>query len=1115
MKAGLLTATLALGCALAAQTAQTAAAQSRGRDVSRFQQPAEERSIDVPGDEPTQTRGGEPLPANMEDSLYLRERPDTLGDAARAHQSRQLQQLLQQREQLVTHRRRTAIQLLEQFIRDEPEDAAEMPDALMRLAELKWERSRAAYLEAFAAWQQVPAQNRGPEPRPQYDEAMQLYDRILQDHRDYGRYDLVLYMKAYAHIERGQQDEALDLYRRILAEFPRSRFVPDAHFALAEAQFGGSYDYAAALEEYEKVLRYPDSGLHDIALFKSAWCLWRLDRTTEAATRFRQVLDLGRNRGQMTADQRRRLRELQDEALDYLIQVFVEDERNTAQDVFAFLEEIGGERYATRVLGRLSETYFGQARYERGIEAYELLLEMEPGSPEAPGWQKAIAEGYAAMDDEQRTIEALRLLARNARADSAWGRLQADPQVIEDARRLAESAVRRRALSWHEIGQREDQDPKLANAAELYDVYLEAFPDAPPAYQIQFYRAEILFHRLERYPEAGDAYLAAARKDPQGDFTRDALYNAIGAFERVREQELESCERGDGAGATAGDGGEARGGEASEEGGEEGPRDDASTRCGESANDRKFSQAIELYVQLFPNDPDLPEILFRQGRLYYDRGIYDPAVRLFGQLLEKYPNSEYAAPAGELILDSFNRAEDYGNIERWARRLKSAPSFQSADKQRRLDSLILQSVFKIGEQLAERGQHAEAANAYFRAAEEFPSDDRARQAYYNAGVERQRAGDLGGAVEAYDRLIERHPGSEEGALAAWTAAQMYESIAQFSDAARYYETYSDRFPQAEKVQDALYNSVLLRVTAGDHDAAVRNGNAFVRRFPRSNDTAEVYFFIGRAHEASEDWNEAAQTYRRFVRRTRNLDLKVEATTRLGQVLLEAGNRRAAERALGDAVRLGRRHESSLEGGLYYAAQARYMEGDLVLAEYADIEIAGDVEGLRRRLQRKSELLRDAALIYADVVEFQVAEWVAAALFQIGRSYELFAEGLRGAPMPEGLSADEEQSYRDQLSMFIIPMEEKALEAYEGGYQKAIELRIYNKWTQQLREALTRLNDIVYPPFREMGGEIVEGEPLPMPEPLEELRRGEEQDEADEEEDGGEAAAPRPRHRRSA
>ena len=67
---------------------------------------------------------------------------------------------------------------------------------------------------------------------------------------------------------------------------------------------------------------------------------------------------------------------------------------------------------------------------------------------------------------------------------------------------------------------------------------------------------------------------------------------------------------------------------------------------GETSNDRKFGEASALYVELFPDDPDLPEILFRQGRLYYDREIYDPAVRLFGQLLERFPESPYAAQAG-------------------------------------------------------------------------------------------------------------------------------------------------------------------------------------------------------------------------------------------------------------------------------------------------------------------------------------------------------------------------------------------------------------------------------------------------------------------------------------
>nr|MDQ3038177.1 hypothetical protein [Myxococcota bacterium] len=196
-------------------------------------------------------------------------------------------------------------------------------------------------------------------------------------------------------------------------------------------------------------------------------------------------------------------------------------------------------------------------------------------------------------------------------------------------------------------------------------------------------------------------------------------------------------------------------------------------------------------------------------------------------------------------------------------------------------------------------------------------------------------------------------------------------------------------------------------------------------------------------------------------------------------------------ALTSAVRTGRAALRRLgERGRYWLAQARYMQGDLVLREFADVQIAGPVEGLRQRLERKSGLLRDASRAFADVVELRVAEWVTAALFQIGRSYELFGQSLREFEIPEGLTEEEEQAYRDQLAMFIIPIEEQALQAYEGGYATAMDLRIYNSWTAQLREGLTRLNDVQYPPFREMGADIVEGTPLPLPEPLDGLRRGE-------------------------
>jgi TolA-binding protein len=911
----------------------------------------------------------------------------------------------------------------------------------------------------------VPKEVRTAEPpKAHLEQALALYDRILEQHPSFDRYDLVLYMKAYALIEAGRTREALFAYQRIIDSFPNSRFQADAHMAFAEWHFSGSYDYKNALAEYEVVLSHPESELSDLALFKSAWCLWKLGRTTEAAKRFKEVLDLGGKLRHVSAARRKRLLELQDEALEYLIQVFTEDESNTAADLHGFLSEIGGEKYATKVLRRLSRAFFDQARYERAVQAYSMLLESEPTSPHAPDHQAQIVAAYAAQADPKGTRQALEQLVHGYVGNTVWTQAQGDPEDVKRAAAMIERTLRVQAMRYHARGQREKQAADFEQAAAFYALHVASFPDAPQAYEMSFYLGEIQFHRNKDYAAAGKTYLHAAHLKPEGPLTKDALYNAVVAFETVRVAELSGCKKPE-------------------------PGKPLPDACRETDTDKSFSEAIELYVKLFPKDPEIPEILFRQGRMYFERGVYDPAVRHLGELLRSYPNSEHAAAAGELVLESFNRAQDWTNIEKWARSLKSAPAFQTADAQHKLDALIVQAVFKAGESLAAQKKYAEAADAYERAAREMPSDARAPQAYYNAGQQWQAAGELDRAAAAYGALVERHPGSNEGALGSWTAAQMFEGIAQFRDAAHWYELYAERFPNGDKRADALYNAVVLRLSAGDHAEVVEDGQRFAKAFPSHEAVDDVLFMVGRAHEAEKRWDAAAGVYAGYMKKGKNADRRVEAATRLALVSLERGDGASADRSLEQALGFAKKAGSALAGGRYYAAQARFLQGDRVLAEFERIEIKGERRTLQKRLQQKSELLRKAASIYGEVVEFQVAEWVTAALYKIGQSYELFAEALRAAPVPDGLDEAQEQAYRDQLASFVVPIEERALEAYEGGYQRAVELRVFNRWTQKLREGLTRLNDVQYPPLRELGAELQGEAVLARSLPLSTLRRG--------------------------
>jgi TolA-binding protein len=966
--------------------------------------------------------------------------------------------------------RTEAVELLSRFVAETPHDASEMPEAMMRLGELRWEVERDGFLSRFEAWEARPVDQRGPTPQTNFAPARDMFGHVLSDYPWFAEYDLALYADGFLATQQGKHDEALARFERILKEYPGSRFTPDAHMIRGETLLAEKYDYAGALADYEAVLKFPTTDLYGLALFKSAWCLWRLGNTDEAARRFVSVFALseaGTTDAHVKAIRdRRQLDELQAEALKYLVEVLTEDERNTAADAYAFLQKVGGDRFAGKVVKALAETFYEQSHYERGIEAYELLLKLDPTSREAGEWVLQIASGFFTIEDYARLRTTYERALAGYTTGGAWSRTQADPSNVAATTTKIEEQLRGHALALHGKAQHDKTSrAEFEAAASLYETYLSRFSAGPAAFEVQYYEAEIDFYHLGKMTDAATHYEASARavppdkvkQEPWATQRKDALRNALAAIGRVRADEF-TARKG-------------------------------KTSLGETETDKKFAEVLALYVELYPDAPDLPELLFRQGKLYYDYKVYDSAVKLWGSLLEKFPSSPFAPPAGELVLDSFNKANDYDNIGSWARRLKTAHGFESAVQQGRLDALIVQSAFKKGEQLASAGDHLGAAAAYLRAAKEFPNDARAAQACVNAELQAQKAGDIPtlkeAAVLATGREYRDRP---ESPLGAWTAATMLQSMGMFADAAAFDEVIASlqgkehpHYAAYEHRKDAAFNAVVLRVATHEYDQAIADGNRFLHDFPTSVEADEVVFQMGKAQQDIGQDREAAQLYRRYLARARNLDHRVEGYVLLAQAERKLGDSKEADRALAAAVSLGKHRGKDLSGeGKYAAAHARYMEGEQILARFEAIQIAGDVKELSLRLKQKAALLRDAAQVFLDTVSLGVADWSTAALYQIGHTYESFARTLREAPAPAGLSDADKEAYTSQIDAFVVPVEEKSLDAYENGWKKALELGIYNQWTAKMREALGRLNAELYPPMHEIGFDVRSTSSAPMP-----------------------------------
>ncbi len=982
-----------------------------------------------------------------------RQIPEALRQRAEARVEARISKNLERAREL----RRLALGMLGQLLSELPADASELPETLMRLGELEWEDAREGFLERFAQWERMPADQRGEPPVPDYARPRGRFRQVLEQHPSFSRYDLALYVDGFLASEEGKTEQALERFNRILSEHPSSQFVPDAHMVRAEAEFAKtSPDYEFARREYEAVLAHPDTELHDLALFKSAWALWRLGQTDEAARRFLVVFKSSSVRsGPALGRSAAELDQLQAEALRNLVAVFVEDEKNTAQDMHGFLVRAGGEQFAGEIVKALAQALYDQAHYQRGIEAYRLLLALQPTDEQAFEHALAIALGHSTLELWDELQKDYRAMLRDyvapapqaaadpgasgvAPAPGAWLQLQ-DADTREKAARAIERSLYNDALGLHAKAQADKTSRvEFEATAALYEIYLSRFAQGERGYEAYFNLGEVNFHHLVRAIPAADAYLAAVRLKPQGQWSHDALYNALAALEAARESEFQAAKA-------------------------------AGEKQRETPTDKKLTEAMELYASTYPNDPELPEMLFRQGRLYYDYQVYDPAVRQWGLLLEKHPNSSYARGAGELILDSFNKSQDYQNIETWGRRLLSAPAFAEPSGQARLSNLIVQAIFKQGEQLSAAGDHAASSAAYLRAAQEFPRDERAAQAGVNAVIEAQRAVDLPRMREAAALLGDKHRARPEAAQGIWVAATMHQSLGLLSEAAGYHESLAAHWPRDERHQDAAYNAVLLRTTLGQRDAAIRAGEQFQRRYPSGSNADEVTFLMGRAHEQAEDWRAARNLYQRYAASAKLPSRRIEASVRLAVACVELGDERGARDALERAIK---EHKSNLRAlddrGKYFGARAHFMHAQRVLAEFEQIKIEGDVKQLGQRLKRKAELLKKASTALLDTAKLGVAEWTTASLYEVGFIYESFARSLSSSPPPSNLTVEQADEYRQQIDEFVVPIEEKSIEAYESGWLKARELGIYNAWTAKMREALGRLNGEMYPPLSEIG-----------------------------------------------
>jgi hypothetical protein len=81
-----------------------------------------------------------------------------------------------------------------------------------------------------------------------------------------------------------------------------------------------------------------------------------------------------------------------------------------------------------------------------------------------------------------------------------------------------------------------------------------------------------------------------------------------------------------------------------------------------------------------------------------------------------------------------------------------------------------------------------------------------------------------------------------------------------------------------------------------------------------------------------------------------------------------------------------------------------------------------------------------------------------------------------------------QAYQDAINAYVVDIQDKAVTLYTAGYQKAIQMQVYDEYTAKIREALGRIAADKFPPEKESRTRERIGDRPPAPEIVTEVAR---------------------------
>jgi len=670
------------------------------------------------------------------------------------------------------------------LVSDDPELRAE---AMRRLGDLE--------LEATEAEQLV--ENIDSLNNTGYNNAVGLYQQLLEAYPDYRRNDTVLYQLARAYEIGGRTDEALDILNELVGKYPDTLLIDEVQFRRGEMLFLRKR-YNDSEAAYQSVVRYGEqSRFYEQSLYKLGWSQFKLAWHEDSLSPFFELLDrkvgdieIGEDE-QRLQSLKRAERELVEDTFRVLSISF--SYMSGAESIDTFLAGRGNPHYSYVIYRNLGDLYLEKERYQDAAVTYEAFVEHDPYHAKAPLLQVEVIEAYKQGGFPSLVLEGKKGFVERYGMDGEFWVRNPRESNTEVAAHL-KANLTDLAQYYHAEAQKDGEKSDYQEAANWYRKYLAYFPGEADSANTNFLLAEILFES-EDFEAATWEYERTSYEYPAHEKSAEAGYAAIVAY-REFEKTLDG-----------------------------------------SVKDEWHSQYLDSglrFADTYPDHPESGAVLTTVAEDLFQQDQFDLAIVVGEAVVAKQPavDAKLLRTAWTVIAHSQFDLQNFAVAETSYYSLRNFTPADDLEAGQEIKDRVASSIYKQGEQARDAGDLETAVTHFTRLGQAVPDSDIRATAEYDAAAALINLQAWDRASGVLEQFRSNYPDSEFADDVTQKLAVTYLEAGRAGQAAAEFERIADAEASSDDVRrEALWKASELYKDTGVLSSEQRVLNNILVRYP--------------------------------------------------------------------------------------------------------------------------------------------------------------------------------------------------------------------------------------------------------------------------------------------